>query len=92
IMQSIILYKSGDLAKARELLYPYISQLKSRGIDKFVMGCTEIPLILEELSKNNPEDFIDATEALIKEAINWYTIDEKREVDEEKTNKLIEFH
>ncbi|ENL8514066.1 aspartate/glutamate racemase family protein [Providencia rettgeri] len=92
IMQSIILYKSGDLAKARELLYPYISQLKSRGIDKFVMGCTEIPLILDELSKNNPEDFIDATEALIKEAINWYTIDEKREVDEEKTNKLIEFH
>ncbi|WP_272694187.1 aspartate/glutamate racemase family protein [Providencia sp. PROV036] len=73
IMQSIISYKSGDIRKAKELIYPYINKLKSIGVDKFVMGCTEIPLILEEISKDSPEQFIDATEALINEAIDWYS-------------------
>ncbi|HHE6468036.1 TPA: aspartate/glutamate racemase family protein [Providencia rettgeri] len=73
IMQSIISYKSGDIRKAKELIYPYINQLKSIGINNFVMGCTEIPLILEDISKDSPEQFIDATEALINEAIDWYS-------------------
>lgn len=74
IMQSIISYKAGDIKKAIDLISPYINKLKLDGVNKFVMGCTEIPLILEDLVKDTPEDFIDATEALIKEAINWYNI------------------
>lgn len=39
---------------------------------KFLLACTEIPLILEDLIKENPELFIDATDVLIRNAIEWY--------------------
>lgn len=78
IMQSIISYKAGDIDKAKELIYPYINMLKSDGVNKFVMGCTEIPLILDEIVNCSPDEFIDATEALIKEAIDWYNFGDER--------------
>ncbi|EPG7576320.1 aspartate/glutamate racemase family protein [Providencia rettgeri] len=86
IMQSIIAYKSGDFNKSKELIYPYINKLRSIGVNKFVMGCTEIPLILEELSRDYPEQFIDATEALINEAIDWYGYSD--EIKEAGANQL----
>lgn len=90
IMQSIISYKAGDLIKAKELIYPYIDQLKSLGINKFVMGCTEIPLILNELAGIYPNDFIDATEELIKETISWYNLNGYT-IDDE-LNKVVEHY
>jgi aspartate racemase len=66
--------------------------LKSDGVNKFVMGCTEIPLILEELVEKSPDEFIDATEALIKEAIDWYNLrDEEfeQEVTSGNYHKLV---
>lgn len=92
IMQSIIAYKAGDIDKAKELIFPYINMLKSDGINKFVMGCTEVPLILDELVEKSPDEFIDATEALIKEAIDWYNLRDERfeqEVTNENYHKLV---
>jgi Aspartate racemase len=44
---------------------------KKRNI-KFLLACTEIPLILEESIEAYPELFIDTTDVLIKNAIAWY--------------------
>ncbi|HGN1705237.1 TPA: aspartate/glutamate racemase family protein [Providencia rettgeri] len=89
IMQSIISYKSGDFKKATELIYPYINQLKLLGVNKFVMGCTEIPLILSDMVKKEPDNYIDATEALVKEAIDWYLLNGK---EDKINNKIAEFN
>ena len=72
IMQSIIAYKAGEPEKALQLIMPYIAKLESMGINKFIMGCTEIPIILQTLSAQSPEVYIDATEELIKETLRWY--------------------
>ena len=89
IMQSIILFKSGDLISAKELIFPYINQLNSLGVNKFVMGCTEIPIILNELSIKSPDDFIDATEELIKETVNWYNLANIEIMNEKGGDKLF---
>ncbi|EKT62467.1 aspartate/glutamate racemase family protein [Providencia burhodogranariea] len=72
IMKSIIAYKAGDFHSAQEIMLSCVSKLEEKGINKFVMGCTEIPLILKNISRQYPEKFIDATDELIKETINWY--------------------
>ena len=72
IMQSIISYKSGNYALAFNLMAPYIRELDKKGVNSFIMGCTEIPLILKSLAHEKPGVFIDATDELIKQALNWY--------------------
>jgi aspartate racemase len=72
VMKSIREYKSGDFVSAVDTLIPVIKLMESKGIEKFVMGCTEIPLILSSMAEKSPEKFIDATDALIKKAIKWY--------------------
>lgn len=61
--------KSGDLATGRELLAGAALRLKGRGADAVILGCTEIPVVLNGL--NAPVPVIDATAALAKRAVAW---------------------
>lgn len=72
IMKSIRLYKSGNSEVAYNTLLPCLEKLENSGAKYFIMGCTEIPLILHDLSQKQPEKYIDTTEELIKNAIRWY--------------------
>jgi aspartate racemase len=72
IMQSIYSYKSGDIAKSKEIMSNIIKLYDFNPARKFLLACTEIPLILEDWIKENPELFIDATDVLIRNAIEWY--------------------
>ncbi|RSB25668.1 aspartate/glutamate racemase family protein [Enterobacter cloacae] len=72
IMQSIMSYKAGDFILAFDLMAPYVRKLEDMGVSKFIMGCTEIPLILKELATKEENKFIDATDALINEAVKWF--------------------
>lgn len=72
IMQSIYAYKSGDIQKSKEIMSNIIKLYDYNPARKFLLACTEIPLILEDLIKENPELFIDATDVLIRNAIEWY--------------------
>jgi aspartate racemase len=72
IMQSIYLYKSGDIAKSKDIMINIINLYGFNPARKFLLACTEIPLILEDWIKENPEFFIDATDVLIRNAIEWY--------------------
>ncbi|MDC9597026.1 aspartate/glutamate racemase family protein [Xenorhabdus anantnagensis] len=74
IMESILVYKSGDEEKAYWLIESVISQLKNVGVEKFIMGCSEIPVILKR--EGNTDRYIDATEELVRCAIDWCYFDE----------------
>ncbi|PHM45072.1 aspartate racemase [Xenorhabdus mauleonii] len=69
VMESIFSYKGGDEERAYRLMATVINQLENIGVEKFIMGCTEIPLILSR--DKDQSRYIDATEELVKKAVRW---------------------
>jgi aspartate racemase len=69
IMPAIAEVKAGQLAAAAPRLAMAASRLRSRGARALVLGCTEIPLVLDEPSAGLP--VIDATAALARRAVVW---------------------
>ncbi|MDX7986895.1 aspartate/glutamate racemase family protein [Xenorhabdus sp. 12] len=69
IMESIFSYKGGDAERAYRLMKTVITQLEDIGVEKFIMGCTEIPLILDR--EKDKSRYIDATEELVKRVVEW---------------------
>ncbi|MCV9878122.1 cysteate racemase [Brenneria izbisi] len=72
VMESIYAYKAGEAATAHALLSPIKDRLLQNGVAKIILGCTELPLILENEIKTTPDNYIDATEELIKKTVEWY--------------------
>jgi aspartate racemase len=72
VMQSIYQYKAGNIEKSKQLMSEVIHFYKQNKSIKFLLACTEIPLILQDSIQDNPELFVDATDLLIKNAIAWY--------------------
>ena len=72
VMESIYLYKSGEIEKSEELMLIQRDELINRGAEIIILGCTEVPLILEKAMKENPSLYEDSTAALVRAAINWY--------------------
>ncbi|MCR5867027.1 aspartate/glutamate racemase family protein [Aquincola sp. J276] len=69
VMPGIGAVKSGRLPEARALLQPVAEALARRGAQALVLGCTEIPLVVDERSA--PVPVIDATDALARQAMAW---------------------
>jgi len=69
VARGIDAVKSGDLAIGRELLASAALRLKERGADVVILGCTEIPVVLDDA--NAPVPVIDATAALARRAVAW---------------------
>jgi len=59
VMGGIYQIKAGDLAHARKLLGQAADGLRARGAEMIILGCTEIPIVLED-----GDGRIDATMAL----------------------------
>ncbi|MBJ9420934.1 aspartate/glutamate racemase family protein [Acinetobacter oleivorans] len=72
VMQSIYQYKAGNIEKSKQLMSEVIHFYRQNKSIKFLLACTEIPLILQDSIQDNPELFVDATDLLIKNAIAWY--------------------
>lgn len=72
VMQAIYALKSGDKPAAEKLLFPQIERLISRGAQRIIMGCTEIPLIVSGHEDASGCRFIDSTASLVRAAIRWY--------------------
>lgn len=72
VMHSIYLYKSGDIKESKDIMREVINLYDFDPTRKFLLACTEIPLILEDLINERPDLFIDATDVLIRNAIEWY--------------------
>ncbi|HBR2129137.1 TPA: aspartate/glutamate racemase family protein [Klebsiella variicola] len=82
IMQSIMNYKSGNFSQAYDIMVSYVKSLERQGVNTFILGCTEIPLILKSHTQLDAEKFVDTTEELIMEAIRWYYSDSTSEFEE----------
>ncbi|MDC4505727.1 amino acid racemase [Acinetobacter baumannii] len=77
IMDSIYKYKSGNYEESKEIINQVINLYGLNSDRKFLLACTELPLILEEWIKSYPDLFIDATDLLIRNAIYWYQYEQK---------------
>jgi aspartate racemase len=69
IMPGIEAVKSGDLQAGGQLLAAAAESLKGRGASAVILGCTEIPLVLDKAT--SPLPVIDPTAALARRAVAW---------------------
>jgi aspartate racemase len=69
VMPGIAAVKAGELQQGRELLAASAGRLRQRGAEALVLGCTEVPLVLDAM--NSPLPVIDATASLARRAVSW---------------------
>jgi aspartate racemase len=69
VMPGIAAVKAGELARGRDALVQAAQALRRRGADALVLGCTELPLVLDEAGLGLP--VIDATDALARAVVAW---------------------
>jgi aspartate racemase len=69
VMPGIAAVKAGNLEIATDLLLAAARALKQRGATAVILGCTEIPVVLDEA--NAPLPVVDATAALARRAVAW---------------------
>jgi aspartate racemase len=71
VMPGIQAVKLGQLDQASELLSAAAMALIQRGAGSLVLGCTEIPLVLNTASHPFKVPVIDATASLARRAVAW---------------------
>lgn len=69
VMPGIAAVKASQLRHGTELLETAARALARRGATALILGCTEIPLVLDQ--ENSPLPVIDATAALAARAVAW---------------------
>jgi len=69
VMPGIEAVKAGDRETGRSHLAAVTGALKKRGAEAVILGCTEIPVVLD--ASNSPLPVIDATAALARRAVEW---------------------
>ncbi len=68
VSAGIRLVKAGRTADARTRLEKAAANLRKRGARTIILGCTEIPLALDDRDAG----YVDATEALAAAGVKWY--------------------
>ncbi len=69
VMPGIEAVKAGDLVAGRSRLAAATEALKGRGATAVILGCTEIPVVLDAAGATLP--VVDATAALARQAVAW---------------------
>lgn len=69
VAPGIAAVKAGDLSLGAGRLAAAAAALAQRGAQAIVLGCTEIPLVLDDA--RSPVPVIDATAALARRAVAW---------------------
>ncbi|MCW8887262.1 MAG: amino acid racemase [Motiliproteus sp.] len=72
IMDGIYRVKSGNIIEGGGLLENSLKSLLDQGVQRVILGCTEIPLALDRIESNYRHLGMDATRALAKACIDWY--------------------
>ncbi len=67
VMSGINLAKSGRVDIARKIFLQQIENLKNRGAQAVILGCTEIPAVL-----NKDPILIDCNLALANRCVRWF--------------------
>ena len=69
VLPGIQAVKAGATARGRQLLVRAAAALGARGAQAVVLGCTEIPVVLDAASA--PLPVVDATAALARRCVAW---------------------
>jgi aspartate racemase len=69
IMPGIEAVKAGDRDTGRRQLVAAAEALRKRGAAAVILGCTEIPVVLD--ASNSPLPVVDATAALARRTVEW---------------------
>lgn len=69
LMDAIYRVKAGETMKDPAPFRMLLDDMKARGADYFILGCTELPIIAQQLQL--PDDFIDPTTELARAAITF---------------------
>lgn len=72
IMEGIYLVKSGAVSKGADILENTMNALLTLGVERVILGCTEIPFALEQKQSACLRYGLDATEALAKACVHWH--------------------
>lgn len=72
IMAGIYQVKAGNLAEGGVLLDGCMDVFLARGVERVILGCTEIPLALAHIDSSNLVFGLDATDALAEACLHWY--------------------
>lgn len=72
MMSAIYAIKAGQMTEGTAMMEEIFAELQNQGAEAVVLGCTEIPIGLARLAKEQPERCLDATELLAEACINWY--------------------
>lgn len=72
IMQGIYRVKAGAVTEGAQLLERSLNEILATGVERVILGCTEIPVALDRLGVRRSASGIDATDALATACINWY--------------------
>ncbi len=69
LMDAIYRVKAGEVLTDAAPLRALLDEMKANGADYFILGCTELPIVAEQL--HLPDDFIDPTTELAHAAITF---------------------
>lgn len=67
LMQGIRQVKAGDTEKGRNIFLRQVAALREQGADLVILGCTELPSVLEQDSY-----LVDSLTVLARRCVNWY--------------------
>ena len=82
VMEGIALVKSGRVNAAKRIFSQQIKRLQQQGAAAIVLGCTEIPAVVDEAP-----NLIDSNTALAKRCIRWYEATYKGALDDSEKDK-----
>ncbi len=72
VMEGIYLVKSGAVEQGGRLLDACMSEMLQQGVERVILGCTEIPFALDHIGSPNAHLGMDATKALAAACIQWH--------------------
>jgi aspartate racemase len=71
VMNGIKAVKAGQIALATALISPAFEQMIAYGADAVILGCTEIPIALNNISQLSPEKCLDSLDILAHQCVLW---------------------
>lgn len=73
VSPGIALIKANRLPEAEQLFHAACEHLFDRGAEVIILGCTEIPLGMQNQYQENPSLFVDSNDALALTAVEFFT-------------------
>ncbi|GAA3538007.1 aspartate/glutamate racemase family protein [Zobellella aerophila] len=72
VMEGIYLVKSGAVEQGGRVLDACMGEMLQQGVERVILGCTEIPFALAHIGSPHARLGMDATKALAAACIRWH--------------------